>query len=392
MAAEMLAGGGFDVTVHDHRPSVGRKFLLAGRSGLNITHGEPLDDLLGRYGPASPRLAAAIRAFAPDDLRAWCTGLGQETFVGSSGRVFPEAMRATPLLRSWLARLTELGVALRTGEAWTGWADGDPRRLVFRAPNGDTTEMHADVTVLALGGASWPRVGSDGGWVPVLRGAGIDVHDLEPSNCGVQVRWSPVFLDRFEGAPVKNVAVCIDGVRIRGDITVTLAGLEGGAVYAHSPAVRRALAADGTCTLALDLLPDLAADEVARRLARRRPRETATRWLTRTVGLSEVAVSLVRESVGVTLPTDPDEMARLLTALPITVHATMPIERAISSAGGVSLDEVDDDFELRRFPGTYVVGEMLDWEAPTGGYLLQATFSTAVAAAHAAIARQDGRP
>lgn len=391
MAAEVLAGAGISVTVFEHMPSVGRKLLLAGRSGLNLTHNESTADLLARYGRAAERLGPAIRAFGPQDLRAWCESLGEHTFVGSSGLVFPASFRATPLLRSWLGRLANLGVTIETRHRWHGWVtsaagETDPRRSSFGRPDGSTVEVTSDVTVLALGGASWPRVGSDGGWVESFRQAGVEVDDLRAANCGVLVDWTQQFADRFAGAPLKNVAVEVDGARVRGDAMITSDGLESGPIYAHSPAIRQALDRAGTCTVLVDLHPDLTAEQISQRLARRRPKDSMASSLRRTLGLSPVAVSLLRESTGNRIPADPAELGPLVKAVPLVVRATMPIDRAISTAGGVRLAEVDDGFMLRRLPGTFVAGEMLDWEAPTGGYLLQASFSTGVAAARAACA------
>jgi uncharacterized flavoprotein (TIGR03862 family) len=393
MAAEVMALAGVRVTVFERMPSVGRKLLLAGRSGLNLTHGEPLDQMLARYGVAGERLAPALRAFGPDDLRAWSAGLGQPTFLGSSGRVFPTAFRATPLLRAWLSRLGELGVVLETRTRWIGWETGrdgavDASRLVFEHATGARTTVTSDATVLALGGASWPRVGSDGSWVAVLREAGVEVGDLRPANCGVVANWRPDFADRYAGSPLKNISVCVDGSdadSVRGDAMITRRGLEGGPVYALSADLRDALDRHGRATLLIDLQPDRDTARLLQRLARRRPKDSLSSTLRRTVGLSPAAVAWLREVLGGALPSDSDALATLLKAVPMTIDALMPLDRAISSAGGVAFDEVDERFMLRRLPGTFVVGEMLDWEAPTGGYLLQATFSTAVAAARGAV-------
>jgi uncharacterized flavoprotein (TIGR03862 family) len=388
MAAEVLAASGVGVTVFEHMPSVGRKLLLAGRSGLNLTHGEPLERMITRYGAQRDRLAPALRAFDADALRAWCAGLGEPTFIGTSGRVFPASLRATPLLRAWLVRLADLGVAMATRERWTGWSDQGG--LTFVGTDGTVREVVADITVLALGGASWPRVGSDGGWVGVLRGVGIDVRDLRAANCGVIVPWSEGFVARHAGSPLKNVGVSVAGSEpgpvVRGDMMITRRGLEGGPVYLRTAEVRAALDRDGSAVLLVDLQPDLHVTKLVERLRRRRPKDSMSSTLKRTVGLSPTTVAWLREVTAGTLPTAPAELAGLLKAVPVTVVASMPIERAISTAGGVSFDEIDDHFMLRRRPGTFVIGEMLDWEAPTGGYLLQATFSTAGAAARAAAA------
>ena len=365
MAAEVLATAGVRVIVLERMPSVGRKLLLAGRGGLNLTHSEPLDAFLDRYGAARPRLEAAIRAFGPDDLRAWCAGLGQEPFVGSSGRVFPAGFRATPLLRAWLARLDSLGVELRVRHTWTGL---------------DDDSVPADATVLALGGASWPRVGANGAWVAPMVAAGISVTPLRPANCGFVVAWSDTFRDRFAGAPLKNVRLSHGDAVSRGDAVVTDSGIEGGAVYALSARLRDAIDADGSAELMVDLRPDLSVEQLAARVARGRAGDSTSNVLRR-IGLAPAAIGLLREATG-NRRLDADELAALTKAVPLRLTATLPLEHAISTAGGIALDEVDDAYMLRRRPGTFVAGEMLDWEAPTGGYLLQATFSTAVAAAN----------
>jgi uncharacterized flavoprotein (TIGR03862 family) len=385
MAAEVLATAGVAVTVFEHMPSVGRKLLLAGRSGLNLTHSEPIDDLLARYGPAVERLEAAIRAFGPQEVRSWCESLGQPTFVGSSGRVFPASMRATPLLRALLARLAQLGVVMEVRARWLGW-NTTADALLFSRSDGSTVEVTSDVSVFALGGASWPRVGSDGGWVAAFRRAGVHVNELRPANCGVRYKWTDLFVAKFAGVPLKNVAITVDGTSVRGDAMVTREGIEGGPVYAHSAAIRDAIDHHGRCIMTIDLHPDLTIERVAERLARRRPKDSLTTALRRSIDLAPVSISLLREVTGNQLPTDSNELATLVKAVPLVIEATMPIERAISSSGGIALDELDDAFMVRRLPGTFVAGEMLDWEAPTGGYLLQASFSTAVAAARGAIA------
>ncbi|MDQ3385335.1 MAG: TIGR03862 family flavoprotein [Actinomycetota bacterium] len=382
MAAEVLATAGAAVAVHDRMPSVGRKLQLAGRGGLNLTSADALDVLLDRYGPARPRLVPAIRAFGPDDLRDWCAGLGQETFVGTSGRVFPTALRATGLLRAWLERLERLGVVIEVRSTWTGWdGAGDLR---FRAGDGEERSERADVAVLALGGASWPRTGSDGVWAPVLRAAGVDVTPLRPANCGFEVAWTPVFRTRFSGAPLKNVSLTHDGLTARGEAMVTATGIEGGAVYALAAPLRDAVERVGAATVEVDLQPDLDAAQLSARLARARPSDSLATVLRR-AGLAPVAGGLLREVTGNRPPKDPARLASLAKALPVRLRGVQPLARAISTAGGVALAEVDDDLMLRSRPGTFVAGEMLDWEAPTGGYLLQGAFSTGVAAARGAL-------
>lgn len=384
MAAEVLATAGARVVVLERMPSPGRKLLRAGRGGLNLTHAEPLDALLDRYGPARARLAPAIEAFDPSALRAWCAGLGIETMVGSSGRVFPVGLRAAPLLRAWLRRLSDLDVELRTGHRWEGWTDDGA--LLVRDREEQPVPLEPDATVLALGGASWARLGSDGAWVAPLAATGVDVAELRPANCGFVVPWTETFVERFAGQPLKAVALTCGATTARGDAVISRAGIEGGAVYAVSRALREALDRGGAVTLVVDLRPDQTEAELAARIARRRPGDSRSTALRRTARLAPVAVALLREASGNQLPEDPMDLARLAKAVPLRVTATSPIDRAISSAGGVDLDEVDDAFMLRQRPGTFVAGEMLDWEAPTGGYLLQATFSTAVAAAHGALA------
>jgi uncharacterized flavoprotein (TIGR03862 family) len=390
MAAEVLAAAGVRVTVYEHMPSVGRKFLLAGRSGLNLSHTEPIEQLLTRYGKSSDRLEAAIRAFGPQELRSWSASLDEPTFVGSTGQVFPASFRATPLLRAWLRRLARLGVTIETRSRWLGWpttSDGqiDARRSLFSMPDQSATEVTSDVTLLALGGASWPRVGSDGGWVDVVRRAGIEVRELRPANCGVRVDWTGHFVERFAGVPLKNVAIAVGDSSVRGDAMITRHGLEGGPVYAQSAAIRDMIDRRGRCSVTIDLHPDFTVERLTERLERRRPKESLATMLRHTIALTPVSVSLLREASGNRVPTDPTELAMLVKAVPLTIESTMPIARAISSAGGISFAELEDSFMLRRVPGTFVAGEMLDWEAPTGGYLLQASFSTAVAAARGAL-------
>ncbi|MFI2753689.1 NAD(P)/FAD-dependent oxidoreductase [Cellulomonas sp. P22] len=385
IAAETLARAGVAVTVYDRMPSVGRRFLLAGHGGLNITHSEARDRMLGRYGRSADRIAPMLDVFSPDDLRDWCAGLGEPTFVGSSGRVFPQAFRATPLMRAWLVRLAELGVRIETRQRWTGWTgDGG---LHFTRTDGETVEVAPDVTLFALGGASWPRLGADGGWVDLFTDRGIAVTPLRAANVGVQVSWTDTFAERFAGKPLKNVALTVRGrdQSARGDAMVTRTGIEGGPIYAIGAAIRDALDADGECVLHVDLRPDLTVDQLTARLQNRRPKDSGSTWLRR-IGLDPVAIALLRESTGGALPVDATVMAELVKAVPAVVPATMPIDRAISTAGGVAWEEVDESLMVRRLPGTFVAGEMLDWEAPTGGYLLQASFSTGVVTARGAVA------
>ncbi len=392
MAAEVLATSGAAVTVFDRAPSVGRKFLLAGRGGLNLTHTESMTEFLDRYGPARARLTGAIEAFGPAELRAWSAGLGQETFVGSSGRVFPSGFRATPLLRAWLARLGELGVDIQVRTAWTGWTDD--AALTFRhETTGEIRVVRPEVTVLAMGGASWPRTGSDGGWVEALTAAHIDVAPLRPANCGFVVDWSVSFGRRFGGVPLKNIAATVGAVTVRGEAMITSTGIEGGAIYGIASPLRDAIDAgrdadaDGAgAALTVDLQPDLTEVALARRMSARRSSDSVSTRLRRGAGLSAVAAALLAEVSNGPLSNDSERLAKMIKAVPIPVSAAQSIDRAISTAGGVMFDQVNDDFMLTDRPGTFVAGEMLDWEATTGGYLLQATFSTAVAAAQGALA------
>lgn len=363
MAAERLAGAGLAVTVYDRMPSVGRKFLLAGRGGLNLTHSEPLARFAARYGPATGAMGAAVAAFPPEALRQWCEGLGQAVFVGSSGRVFPTAFKATPLLRAWLGRLRGMGVAFRPGHRWLGWTEAGALRFATAA--GEATVRPA-ATVLALGGASWPRLGSDGAWAPILAARGVAVTPLRADNCGVLHAWSEGFRARFEGQPLKRIAISVGGHVARGEAVITAAGLEGGAVYALSRPIRAALEAEGAATLLLDLRPDLDAGALQRRMGGPGV-SRANAW--RRAGLSPAAAGLLREVDGA-----PKRAA-------VVVEGVSPIERAISTAGGIALPSLDEGFMLRAVPGMFVAGEMLDWDAPTGGYLLQACFSTGAAAA-----------
>ncbi|ROS23616.1 TIGR03862 family flavoprotein [Cellulomonas sp. PhB150] len=380
IAAEVLARAGVTVTIYDRMPSVPRKFLLAGHGGMNITHSEDREPFLARYGLSAERLAPMLDAFTSSELRAWCADLGEPTFVGSSGRVFPQSFRATPLVRAWLGRLGELGVTLERRTRWTGWADDGALR--FEGLDG---AVASDVVVFALGGASWPRLGSDGGWIGPFVDRGITVAPLRAANVGARVAWSETFATRFEGVPLKNVGLSVAGSRTaRGDAMVTRTGIEGGPVYALGAAIRDALDGEDPCVLEVDLRPAVPAEQLVERLRRRRPKESAATWLRRALGLDPVALGLLREAGA--LPTDPVAMAALVKAVPVEVAEAMPIERAISSAGGIAWSEVDESLMLRALSGTFVAGEMLDWEAPTGGYLLQASFSTGVVAARGALA------
>ena len=377
MAAERLAQAGLSVTVHERMPSPGRKLLMAGRGGLNLTHSEDQAAFEGRYGEAAGAVSPWLDAFSPDDLAAWAEGLGQATFTGSSGRVFPRAMKASPLLRAWLARLNGLGVELRTRSRWTGWSEDGALR--FETADGERRER-PDAVVLALGGASWPKLGSDGGWVDPLEAAGVAVVPLRPSNMGFDVAWSEVVRSRFAGQPLKGVALTFGDRTVRGEAVVTAYGLEGGAVYTLSAALREAIAAEGSALLTIDLRPDLSIAALAARLEAGRGKDSTANWLRKAGGLSPVAAALLREVPG-ELPQGADKLARRIKALRLKLTGIQGLERAISTAGGVALDAVDAGLMLSARPGVFVAGEMLDWEAPTGGYLLQASMASGVVAA-----------
>jgi uncharacterized flavoprotein (TIGR03862 family) len=386
MAAETIAQQRIRVTIYDAMPSAGRKFLMAGRGGLNLTHSEPLPAFLTRYREAAPQLASAIEAFPPNRLREWCEALGQPTFVGSSGRIFPNSMKASPLLRAWLRRLDATGVRFYLRHRWTGWDDNG--RLLFWTTEGRSA-VDADATVLALGGASWPRLGSDGGWVETLHAKGVKVLPMKPANCGFTVGWSDIFRERFEGEPLKAIALSFGSLTVRGEAVMTRNGIEGGAVYALSAGLRDAILASGQAILHIDLRPDLQIAALSARLSAPRGKQTFSNWLRKAVQLSPVAIGLLQEtakSSGLSLSSLPAEsLAGLIKAVPLTLTGVAPITRAISSAGGIALDELGADFMIRRLPGVFGAGEMLDWEAPTGGYLLQACCATGAAAGRGAL-------
>jgi uncharacterized flavoprotein (TIGR03862 family) len=392
MAAEVLAQGGADVTVYDAMPSAGRKLLMAGRGGLNLTHSEPLSAFLARYREAASNLAAAIAAFTPQALRDWSEALGQPTFVGSSGRVFPQAFKASPLLRAWLRRLDSIGVQFALRHRWTGWdANG---RLTFQTPDGPR-DIEASATVLALGGASWPRLGSDGAWAESLAARGVKIAPLRPANSGFTVAWSDIFRDRFEGQPLKGVALSFGAHNVRGEAIVTRSGIEGGAIYALSAELREAIAASGQATLRIALRPDLDMTDLIARLSAPKGKQSLSNFLRKAAHLSPVAIGLLQEAArtsGVSpVSLSPTDLAHLINAVPVQLTGTAPIARAISTAGGIAFDELDADFMIRRLPGVFAAGEMLDWEAPTGGYLLQASFATGAAAGRGALKWLESR-
>jgi uncharacterized flavoprotein (TIGR03862 family) len=386
MAAEVLAQGGARVIVYDAMPSAGRKFLMAGRGGLNLTHSEPLPEFLTRYGAASSQLADAITAFPPQALREWSEALGQPTFVGSSGRVFPQAFKASPLLRAWLRRLDSMGVQFAMRHRWSGWDENG--HLSFQTPD-EQHVVDVSATVLALGGASWPRLGSDGSWVEILAAKGVSITQLKPANCGFTVAWSDIFRDRFAGQPLKGIALSFGAHSVRGEAMITRTGIEGGAVYALSADLREAIIDSGQATLSIALRPDIAMSDLVARLSVPKGKQSLANFLRKAAHLSPVAIGLLQEAAidsGASLSSlSSENLAGLINAVPIKPNGVAPIARAISTAGGIAFDELDAGFMLRRSPGIFAAGEMLDWEAPTGGYLLQASFATGAAAGKGAL-------
>ena len=377
-AAECLsASGNVRVTVYEAMPTVGRKFMLAGKSGLNITHAEPYERFAERFGAANTFLRPALDAFRPEDLRAWAEGLGTPTFVGTSGRVFPDVMKASPLLRAWRSRLEAQGVTILTRHKFIGFEHG---AALLDTPDGPQ-QVVADATLLAFGGASWPRLGSDAAWVEGLRGQGVEIAPFRPANCGFERAWSENFRERFAGEPVKSVTARSNAGATQGEFVITRHGVEGSLIYAHSAALRDEIEAQGQATLFLDLVPGRDRDRLARDLERQSAKLSFSNRLRKAVHLSPVKVALLRECVPDAAQRSPSELANLLKALPLTVSQPRPITEAISSAGGIRFSALDENYMLNALPGVFAAGEMLDWEAPTGGYLLTACMATGRAAA-----------
>ena len=384
MAAEVLSQAGVQVDLFDGMPSVGRKFLLAGVGGMNITHSEPYPAFLSRYAERAPHMAPLLRAFDADALCQWIHDLGIETFVGSSGRVFPTDMKAAPLLRAWLKRLRESGVVIHTRHRWLGWqADG---QLLVDSPEGQK-QLKPDAVLLALGGGSWARLGSDGAWMPLLAGRGVDLAPLQPSNCGFDVAgWSELLRSKFAGAPLKNIAIALEHSSPRlGECVITASGIEGSLIYAWSAPIREAINQHGKATILIDLLPGKPVDKVAAALAKPRGSRSMSKHLHSQLGIDGVKAALLRELAPAEYFNDPAQLARAIKALPLQLIKARPLEEAISSAGGVRFEAVDENLMLKALPGVFCAGEMLDWEAPTGGYLLTACYASGLRAAEGVV-------
>jgi uncharacterized flavoprotein (TIGR03862 family) len=379
MAAEIIATAGYQVTIYDAMPTLGRKFMMAGRGGLNLTHSEPLEKFITRYFEASNWLKPHIKAYDAQELQKWCEDLGQETFIGTSGRIFPRSMKASPLLRAWLKRLDNLGVKYFMRHSWQGF---DDENLIFSDADKNIIKVKSDATLLALGGASWPHLGSDGSWVEILSKCGVEISPLRPANCGFVTKWSPYLIDNFAGTPLKSLAIKHREFSHKGEIIITKQGLEGVAIYALSAKLRESIERDGEAVLYLDLRPEMSLLELAKKL-QIRDKKSLSNYL-RKAQFPPIAIVLLKELI----PADqlakatPEILAGYLKNLPITLTSTTNIDRAISSAGGIKRESLDENFMLKTRSGVFAAGEMLDWEAPTGGYLLQGCFSTAVAAAN----------
>jgi uncharacterized flavoprotein (TIGR03862 family) len=394
MAAEALAQQGVQVDLYDAMPSVGRKFLMAGKGGMNITHSEALEPFLGRYGARREQIAPLLDVFGPDALRAWLDDLGVETFVGSSGRVFPTDMKAAPMLRAWLHRLREAGVRFHMRHKWSGWAapsaDATEHALTFETPEGPQI-VTCDAVVLALGGASWPRLGSDAAWVPLMTARDVPVAPLRPANCGFDADWSPYLRERFAGQPIKSVALSVTDVdekvhNRQGEILLTETGLEGSLIYAMSAFIRERILADGEVTITLDLAPGLALERVVAEVTRPRGSRSMSTHLHGRIGIGGVKLALLHEILSKEAFADADGLAYAIKALPVKLTRARPIEEAISTAGGIPFEALDGQLMIERLPGVFCAGEMLDWEAPTGGYLLTACFASGLVAGRGAAA------
>jgi uncharacterized flavoprotein (TIGR03862 family) len=384
MAAELISQSGAKVDVYDAMPSLGRKFLIAGKGGLNITHSDPYEVFLSHYGLRSAYLKPMLDRFNAEALRTWVHGLGIETFTGSSGRIFPTDMKAAPLLRAWLHRLRQSSVTFHVRHQWLGWSETDSQTLRFMSPQGEK-EVKADAVVLALGGGSWPQLGSTGAWTSLLAQRGVKIIPLVPSNCGFDVSWSEHFSSRFAGQPLKSVSVSFNDFQQQGDCVVTASGIEGSLIYALSAPLRDEIALSGSATLTLDLAPGRTLASLIDKISQPRGKQSVANHLRKRLGIEGVKAGLLREAVPTEDFNDPGKLCSVIKALPIKLMATRPIAEAISSAGGVSFVAVDEHLMIRALPGVFCAGEMLDWEAPTGGYLLAACFASGRAAGEGAL-------
>jgi len=381
MAAEILSQNDVTVDLYESMPSLGRKFLMAGKSGLNLTHAEPYQTFVTRYGDKQKQIETHINHFKPDDLLAWVKGLNIETFVGTSGRVFPKEMKASPLLRAWIQRLQTSGVTFHKRHHWKGWQE---QFLIFDTPTGEV-KIKADATILALGGASWPKLGSRGDWVAWLENAGVRIKPFYPANCGFIVNWSKHFSEKFHGHPMKSVVLSFNDFKQKGEFVFTRTGVEGSLIYAASAKLRDELAATGSAVLTLDLAPDISREKLMSALAKPRGSRSLTNHIKKTTRLSDAKIGLLYEFISKEDLVSIDKLADAIKALHIPLAATTPLEAAISSAGGVHFEELDENLMLRKMPGVFCAGEMLDWEAITGGYLLTACFATGRAAGEGAL-------
>ncbi len=382
MAAEVLLNSSVKVSLYEAMPSPGRKFLVAGKGGLNLTHSEPYEDFLSRYGSRRPQIEPLLDVFGPKELCAWADALGIETFIGSSGRVFPKGMKTTPVLNAWLDRLKDSGLEIFTRHKWIGW--GVDNSLRFETPDGEKT-VEADATILALGGGSRPELGSDGSWIPLLVERGVEIAPLKPSNCGFDLNWTDLFRDKFEGEPIKPVAISFKDERKQGEFIITKNGVEGSLIYAFSGQIRDEIERAGSATIELDLMPDWIEALLIEKLSQPRGSRSVSSHLKRTINLTGVKTGLLWEYLQKKDFLDPNKLATKIKGLPLPLISARPIEEAISSAGGVAFEALNENLMIRSLPGVFCAGEMLDWEAPTGGYLLTACFASGRAAGQGAL-------
>lgn len=376
MAADILSKKNYNVTIYERKPTFARKFLMAGRGGLNITHSENIDSFIEKYGEQADTLKPIIQNFTPENIRNWCEELGEKTFIGTSGRVFPKSFKTSPLLRAWLKRLEKQNVQFILNHDWQGWDKG---QLAFKTSEG-LIHVNADATLLALGGASWPRLGADGSWVDILEKEKIEISPLRPSNCGFFVEWSDFFSKKFKGRPLKSIRLSFKNYKINGEFIITENGIEGGAIYSLSAFLRNEIDLNGLAQLTIDLKPDLNKEEVLNRLQKPKRKMSLSNFLRKTLNLSDVTIGLLMEKLNRAKLSDytPEQLAQYIKFYDLNLNATFSIDRAISTAGGVTFNSIDKNFMLKNNPSVFIAGEMLDWEAPTGGYLLQACMASGV--------------